>query len=395
MTTITANEKALLEAPKIAETPTSAAFVAVAKKFGVGPFSQFRDMIRLQRGRGKVSFPEYFSLGLFNPEMTLDEKRTFVGEKGSFQANCDMSPVRLTLNRAFVRDKVMYSSLLTSLGIPTTVTQAVASSNRKFGNIPALKSPTELFQFLTQKATFPLFGKPCEGSGSFGSVYLEGIEDDLIVLGNGRKVLLESFCNEVYADYPDGFILQSALRQHPDFCKIAGKAVGSLRFVTIRDQDKPRKLYALWKVPSPDAMSDNFWQQGSILVQIDDNGVLGEARTGIGLDAQTIERHPVSDEPFAGVRVPNWEELVDTCVSAHELFPEFGVFGWDVAVTETGPAIIECNANPFHTLYQLVYGRGLYNPDFAPAIENASKISADMLKQVEELEKSRRDARRS
>ncbi|MFY2823681.1 sugar-transfer associated ATP-grasp domain-containing protein [Ruegeria sp. MALMAid1280] len=291
----------------------------------------------------EASFPEYSSLGLFNPEMTLDEKRTFVGEKGSSQANCDMSPVRLALNRAFVADKVMYSSLLAPLGIPTTATQAVASGNRKFGSIPALKSPPELLQFLTQKATFPLLGKPCEGSGSSGSVDLERIEDDLIVLGNGRKVLLESFCNEVYADYPDGFMLQSALRQHPEFCKIAGKAVGSLRFVTIRDQDKPRKLYAPWKVPSPNAKSDNFWQQGSILVQIDDNGVLGEARTGIGLDAQSIER----------------------------------------------------NANPFRSLYQLAYGRGLFNPDFVPAVENASKISADMLNQIKELEKFRRDARRS
>ena len=395
MTTTAVQDKALLVAPKLPDAPASQAFVEVARKYKVSPIAQFREMIKLRMGPRKIDLHEYFTHGLYDPDMTWEEKTAYVGQVSTYRTNCKMSPLALTLNRPFVRDKVMYSALLNTLGIRSTVTQAVASPNRKFGGIAALATPQDVHRFLTSEAEYPVFGKPCEGSGSFGSALLSGIEDDMIVLGNGQRVPLDRFCNEIFDDYPDGFMFQTALRQHETLNEIAGNAVGSLRFVTIRDQDTPRRLYALWKVPSPNAMSDNFWQDGSILVQIDENGVLGEARMGTGTRARSVDKHPVSERAFKGVQIPHWDELQKTCIDAHALYPEFGVVGWDIAVTEDGPTIIENNANPYHSLYQLAYGRGFLNPEFAPAIERAAEISDEMLKTRTELEAERRKARKS
>jgi hypothetical protein len=77
-------------------------------------------------------------------------------------------------------------------------------------------------------------------------------------LGNGRHVPLDAFCAEIVVGYPEGFIFQSVLAQHPEIEAIIGQSVGTMRVVTVRQGDQPEMLYTVWKVPSPEAMSDEF-----------------------------------------------------------------------------------------------------------------------------------------
>ena len=393
MNTATFESKALLEAPKDAATPASTVLVAVARKYGLSPVRQMKEMFALRYGPGKIALPEYFANGLYDPELSMAEKKEFVGRIGSYELNRRMSPNDLTYSRVFVGDKVMYTALLQQLGLPTTRTQAVASKLRNFGTIPALRNPADVRAFLLHDAVFPVFGKPCEGRGSVGSALLARVEDEQIVMGNGRRASLDAFCAEVFSDYPEGFIFQDALTQHEVMSQITGPAVGTLRVVTVRDGDRPRVLYTVWKVPSPDAMSDNFWQKGSMLARVDAAGKVGRCRIGTGLDGRYINAHPVSGHGFDGVQIPHWDAVQKVACEAHGLFPEFGVVGWDMAVTPDGPAIVECNDNPFHALWQLANGRGILNDDFLPAIDAASAISADMLAGKHAVFKQREQAK--
>jgi len=193
---------------------------------------------------------------------------------------------------------------------------------------------------------------------------ISGIEVDTreLTFGDGRKVGVSDFAAEVLNDYGEGFIFQSAVDQHPDMRRMTGDAVGTLRVVTLRDEDGVSLLYTAWKIPAPDAMSDNFWQVGSMIAEVNiDTGKLVKCKRGTALEAEWIEKHPSNEETFAGYQIPFWDDLKEIATQAHGLFPEFGVFGWDIAVTKEGPLIIECNANPFHSLYQLATGRGILN----------------------------------
>ena len=67
------------------------------------------------------------------------------------------------------------------------------------------------------------------------------------------------------------------------------------------------------------------------------------------------------------------------------------MIGWDVAISPEGPVIIECNDNPFHTLYQLSHGRGVLNPDFAPVFDRVAEVSAKMLEDRKARQKARKD----
>ena len=65
-----------------------------------------------------------------------------------------------------------------------------------------------------------------------------------------------------------------------------------------------------------------------------------------------------------------------------------------LAITPEGPAIIECNDNPFHTLYQQAFRRGVRNPEFEAVFEKVGALSARMLADRQERIKARKNARK-
>ncbi|GAA6200922.1 sugar-transfer associated ATP-grasp domain-containing protein [Aquicoccus sp. SU-CL01552] len=391
---MTAIEPQALLAPPLKPQPAPASkIVEVARRYHVSPLRQLREMIALNLGPGRLDQHEYYDSGLYNPDLSREEKRAFVGKVSSWKLNRRLSPFQLTDMRPFVANKAMFTALIRQLGFRTTTTQAIVSSARRFGNIPTLASEDELRRFLMDEADFPLFGKPEDFSGSYGSARLDRIEGQDVVLGDGRRIALDAFCNEILAGYGEGYLLQSALEQHQMLSEIAGISIGTIRVVTVRQDNVPEQLYALWKVPSPEAMSDNFWQSGSMIAPVSvDKGVVGTCRIGAGLEAQDIERHPVSGLPFKGTQIPFWDEICRVTCEAHALFLEFGVIGWDVAITPEGPALIECNANPFHTLYQNANGRGIRNPEFEPVFDRVAAFSERMLDEKKAAGRAREKA---
>lgn len=393
---MTATEpQALLAAPPLPDAAPASKIVEVARRYGVSPLRQFREMLLLNRGIGRIMQDEYYSSRLYDPAMTWEQKKAYVGTKGSWTLNKSLSPTVLNGMKTFVANKVMYTALIRQLGFRTTETQAVISTQSRFGNIPGLTTEGEIRDFLTTRAHFPLFGKPQAASGSFGSALLDRIEGEEIVLGDGRRVALDAFCREILAEYGEGYLLQTALAQHKVLDDVTGKAVGTIRIVTVRQETMPEVLYALWKIPSPKAMSDNFWQSGSMIAPVTaEDGIVGTCRIGTGLEARDIDTHPVSGARFEGTRIPFWDEACRMAEEAHALFPEYGVIGWDVAITPEGPALIECNDNPFHMLYQLAYGRGIRNPDFAPVFERVTARSIEMTRTKDAKIKQRNAARR-
>ena len=381
--------KALLAPPANPIPPAAQAIVDVAKAHGVSPFRQMREMWSLRRSTGKIRSDEYHSTGVFNPDLSMEAKREFVGRTGSYQLNNRLSPSALTTMRIFVRDKVMYSALLDSLGVPTTRTQAVVHGDRTFGKLPVLRDPQTIADFMKNDAVYPVFGKPCEGSQSVGSALITGCTGDMLTLGNGREVDLMGFAHELIEDYPEGFILQSAVDQHDALTSITGPAVGTLRVVTLRDENGAAPLYHVWKLPSPSAMSDNFWQAGSMIAEIGADGVVTRCKRGTGLAAEWIDTHPTSDQPIVGAQIPHWDAVLKLATDTHMLFPDFGVIGWDIAMGKDGPLVIECNANPFHMLYQLATGRGVMNADHMPRIEAAAAYSKKISDERNQLARDR------
>lgn len=357
----------LLQAPKPAAKTQSPVIVQVAKAHGVSPIRQLRESLALRFGPQKLQSKDYYGFGLYDPAMPMAEKKTFAGVTGVNALNKALTPPELAPTRAFVGNKLLYTELLAKLGLPTSETQALLSNFRNVGQLPVMRDAAQLESFLRNDALYPIFGKPHHGSLSDGSVRLECIDGHTLSLGNGETRHVSMFADEVVERYPGGYLLQTAIDPHPTMAKIAGKAIGCVRVVTVNDGSGPKPVYAVWKLPAPQAMSDNFWQDGTLLALLSlDRGVVTRCQRGTGMQAETVDLHPTSGAQLLGAEMPFWDETLRLATDAHAVFPEFGVCGFDIAVGAGGPRILECNDNPSHTLYQYASGRGIWNADFAP-----------------------------
>ena len=233
-------------------------------------------------------------------------------------------------------------------------------------------------------ARYPLFAKPVEGRESVGSARIDGISPDGrdLRLGNGKTVDLDAFIAEVEVDYPEGYIFQTAIHQHEALTSITGPIIGTMRYITIWDGNWPRLLYAVWKIPSPRAMSDNYWQSGSMVGKLErETGKLLSVRRGMAHNLEEMTSHPVSGASFEDFTFPHWKEIERVACDAHAIFPEFGLVGWDMAVGPDGPVIVEANDNPFHNLYQITHDRGVRNPEMNEVFKAAAARTNGILRQ--------------
>ena len=338
----------------------------------VGPGRIFRDIVGQALRRNGMNQYDFFDNHLYRPDLTPAERREFVGEKASYKLNLRLSPPGLTRMRGFLNDKIAFTALWHQFGIPTTTTRTVYSPDRWLGSIPALRTAQDITAYLTGTAEFPLFGKPAEGLQGLGSVRIDSVDTGAgtAQLGDGRVVTIEDLVDDIVRCFPQGYLFQDVVEQHEQISALAGTAVSCVRFVTVMDDTHPRILYTSWKIASPAAMADNFWQEGSMLARVaPESGIVENCVTGRGPEAQEVTEHPVSGMPIIGFRIPHWTAAADMVRNAHAMFPINGCLGWDVAIGPDGPLMIECNDNPGHEFYQMVNGRGILNPDIKPILD--------------------------
>ena len=74
---------------------------------------------------------------------------------------------------------------------------------------------------------------------------------------------------------------------------------------------------------------------------------------GVDFNNRVFIRHPDTDTVIRGFQIPYFEELKQMIDIAGKDIE--GYFGWDIAVTETGPVIVEVNTNPGAECLQIPY----------------------------------------
>ena len=210
-----------------------------------------------------------------------------------------------------------------------------------------------------------------------GSVLIAKVADSVATRGNGQTVTLTKLAEEVAANTTYGYVFQDAVTPHRQIAAMTGsQTVSTVRVVTVNHNDTPEVLYTVWKLPSPGAMSDNFWQKGSLISLVDPaTGTVQKIRFASGPDTQWVESHPVTGAQLQGIILPCWQSVLDLACAAHAVVPDNGMLGWDIAITPDGALLIECNENTGHALSQLASGRSVLNAGFLPTFDKITSRS--------------------
>ena len=146
-------------------------------------------------------------------------------------------------------------------------------------------------------------------------------------------------------------ILEHALPQHEDMSKLHPASVNTLRIVTDLVDDQIHIAYIMVKIGRGGHCCDNTGQ-GGMLCRVDPE--TGKIRSVATDDYFNIfESHPDTGVKFEGYTIPMLDQAIVLAKEAAREIPQMRHIGWDVAITPTGPAIIEGNEYPGTDLCQL------------------------------------------
>ena len=169
--------------------------------------------------------------------------------------------------------------------------------------------------------------------------------------------------------HQDGELIEELIIQHPGMV-FGNASVNTVRAMTLCAPDgKAHVMKALLRVGVGDTLVDNYAMGGLIYeVDIDTGIIITHGKTQDG-DIHLI--HPGTDTIMLGYRLPHWDKVVSLCKQAAEKIPQVAFIGWDVAITEDGPQMIEGNNSSEYEFYEYL-GSSCYYEKFKALLENGS-----------------------
>jgi len=170
---------------------------------------------------------------------------------------------------------------------------------------------------------------------------------------------IKTFCESARKDC---FLLEEIIKQHPDLSSLNPASVNTLRVHTVLDRaGMPHILCAALRIGRGESVNDNF-ESGGLGVQIDlDSGIV--LTPAVGKDLLAFIKHPTSGVVLPGFQIPHWEAAKEMAVAAAKrVSPTISRWiGWDIAITEKEPLVIEGNTAPGINTVQVPSQKGLYH----------------------------------
>jgi hypothetical protein len=170
-------------------------------------------------------------------------------------------------------------------------------------------------------------------------------------MGSGVAVMTGADAKRALTGHGD-LIVQPLLRNHEDLRQVVGDEAPlcTLRIVTITPDPGAlaQVTHRLWRVGRHGVPVDNFAYGGTMLEVTADGTVgLGVTRQGFrerGPAAAVVAHHGDTGRQMTGTRLPCFADAVELCRRAHaRLAPSAARLGWDVALTDDGPMLVEVN----------------------------------------------------
>lgn len=147
------------------------------------------------------------------------------------------------------------------------------------------------------------------------------------------------------------FMLEEPLRQHEQLARLHPSSVNTFRIVTDRVGDTVHIAYVVIKIGTGTGFCDNSGQ-GGVICRVDpEKGCICSVATDDYFHVYT--HHPDTNIRFEGYALPMVDEAIALVRRAALVVPQIRHVGWDVAITPTGPVLIEGNDYPGTDLCQL------------------------------------------
>lgn len=239
---------------------------------------------------------------------------------------------------ALTRDKFCFGQYAKSLGFPVPETIALVA-NGKLSRLNDAGKFKDISTLLNDNLS--AFCKECTGEGGSGAFSLD-IKDGQLYINNQKDSIDGLMKRTEGATY----IIQKRVANHPLISKIYPYSVNTLRVVTVLKDGNIHLFDARLRTGANGSVVDNACF-GGVVIGINEDGSLmdwGYQEPGKAKDSHLVvkEYHPDTKQRFAGLKIPYWEEIIDTAKRFHGYYYGIPSIGWDIAITPSGPMILEC-----------------------------------------------------
>ncbi len=145
------------------------------------------------------------------------------------------------------------------------------------------------------------------------------------------------------------YLIEECVLQHDKLNELFPYSVNTLRIVTARVNKKTTILFRAIRIGSGKNVVDNF-NHGGMYSIINESGVI--TKPAIDKKSNIYTEHPVTKTRITGFTIPYFKEAIKLCEKASQKIPQVGLVGWDIAITQYGPLLIEGNNFPGYDIYQ-------------------------------------------
>lgn len=136
-------------------------------------------------------------------------------------------------------------------------------------------------------------------------------------------------------------LIEECISNEPQIAQFHPNSLNTIRVTSVFGE----VLGAFIRFGRRDSVVDNA-HAGGIFAQIDpETGII--VSNGINTDGNEYEMHPDTHIRIKGFKIPQWDNVLKVCNSAHKIVPAMPVIGWDVCINSNNEIeIIEGNHLP-------------------------------------------------
>jgi hypothetical protein len=196
-----------------------------------------------------------------------------------------------------------------------------------------------------------LFAKPRVGRGAVGVRLYRRIGAFRYESEGGRDMTLGEIVSDLIRRFGTrNVMVLPRLRNHPELAGLAGESLITIRAVTCLDErEQPELVLAYLRVLTklePDWPVKKPISEYAAAIGLADGRL--SAMTGDKPEclSQWHDRHPVTGVEIIGRIVPCWDAVAALAERAHRVTRDRVLVGWDIAVTPSGPLLLEGNSYP-------------------------------------------------
>lgn len=337
-----------------------------AKSSGRSPVQIQREFNRIAKSHSKLNMAEYVRNGLHHSDRFSDAQRS------EYISNDLHWPITHICNhtgwQSAAEDKVIATTLLNAVDVPVPdIVGVIDQTSRVFPGIKKICTADELREVVLDNLHTGLFGKITEGMVSFGAFRIQNADNDTLTCAGMNPVPYEEFLSETVGQ--NSYVLQPLLHNHPALSPYAS-ALATIRMVNLLRTDDVFCPIAVIKLPQNDNIADAFWRPGNLACAIDpETGKITTVTRRDGMEVTFLEDHPET-AGLMGMQLPYWQELREINSRAARTFAPIRYQSTDIAITESGPVVVELNYGGGFDLPQYATGRGMLTKEVRDFFES-------------------------